>query len=230
MVETANEIEWLSYLETFPGWKPELRPMLIVSPHPDDEVLGVGGLIASHVQQKLPVKVVAVTDGEAAYPDVPKLAAVRQMEQENALAHLGLQSDQIVRLSFPDGDVASREVRLAENLASILSGDWYVVAPWAHDPHPDHEACGRAAEQAAKSSGAFLISYFFWTWNRWGPNSVDGLPFRRFELNSELHRKKIVALSEYRSQFECGSREPILPPQFLAPALRPFESVVLHEY
>lgn len=229
-METANEFEWLSYLETFPVWKPQLRPMLIVSPHPDDEVLGVGGLIASHVQQKLPVKVVAVTDGEAAYPDVPNLAAVRQMEQENALARLGLRSGRMIRLGFPDGDVASREVRLAENLASLLNSDWYVVAPWTRDPHPDHEACGRAAEQAAKSSGAILISYFFWTWNRWGPNSVDGLPFRRFVLSAELQMKKAVALSEYRSQLLCGNREPILPPQFLAPALRPFESVVVHEY
>lgn len=45
--------------------------LVVVAPHPDDEVLGCGGLIAAARAAGVPVLIIALTDGEQAYPDEP---------------------------------------------------------------------------------------------------------------------------------------------------------------
>ncbi len=50
--------------------------------------------------------VVAVTDGESAYGYDPDLGKIRELEQRNALARLGVRSEHIIRLRLPDSDVA----------------------------------------------------------------------------------------------------------------------------
>lgn len=45
--------------------------LVVVAPHPDDEVLGCGGLIAAARAAGMPVLIIALTDGEQAYPDEP---------------------------------------------------------------------------------------------------------------------------------------------------------------
>ena len=39
------EERWLEMLEDRPEWTPQNGPLLVVSPHPDDEVLAAGGLV-----------------------------------------------------------------------------------------------------------------------------------------------------------------------------------------
>src|SRR5690554_4503385 len=75
---------------------PALAPILVASPHPDDETLGCGGLIARCAQLNIPVTVLAMTNGEASHPGdanwQQKLALIRHQEQQNALRSLGLAS------------------------------------------------------------------------------------------------------------------------------------------
>jgi LmbE family N-acetylglucosaminyl deacetylase len=75
--ETA-ESTWIELLSDMPAWQPERRPTVVVSPHPDDETPGAGGLIATQVSRHVRVKLLGVTDGEAAYPGSPDLGATRR--------------------------------------------------------------------------------------------------------------------------------------------------------
>jgi hypothetical protein len=63
--------------------------IVVVSPHPDDEVLGAGGLICSAARAGQNLIVLSVTDGEAAYPDWKGLDRIRQREVSDALNVLG---------------------------------------------------------------------------------------------------------------------------------------------
>src|SRR5580692_8282234 len=73
-----------------PAWSPRAGPLVVVAPHPDDETLGAGGLIHTWAARHgLPVVIVSVTDGEAACPEIPNLAAVRRSELEAARRELG---------------------------------------------------------------------------------------------------------------------------------------------
>ena len=42
--------------------------VVVVSPHPDDEIFGAGGLIAQMQSSGIPVEIIAVSDGEASHP------------------------------------------------------------------------------------------------------------------------------------------------------------------
>ena len=51
------------------------RPFVVLSPHPDDESLGMGGLIALARRNHQDVSIVAVTDGAGSHPAVLDLSA-----------------------------------------------------------------------------------------------------------------------------------------------------------
>ncbi len=92
--------------------------VLILAPHPDDEVLASGGVIATALaSERAPeVRVVVVTNGEASLsaalangynPVSPRsaqrLAAARLQESLRALTALGLRPEQVQFWGFPDG-------------------------------------------------------------------------------------------------------------------------------
>ena len=69
------ESEWRSWrrLHELPvlevgGWP----SVAVVAAHPDDEVLGVGGLLAMTAAAGAPIRLVAVTDGEASHPGLDR--------------------------------------------------------------------------------------------------------------------------------------------------------------
>ena len=224
MVETrTTEAEWLDALDAVPRWTPPLVPTVVVAPHPDDETLATGGLIAYLRQRGVPVQVVAVTDGEAAYAHAAGLASMRILEQEAALAQLGVSRDAILRLHLEDSNVAAGEATLAAKLLEIVTAECHLVAPWQHDWHPDHEACGRAARQVASQTGAMLSSWFFWTWHTATPDVLDTLKLKALSMDGRLMAARQRALACHASQLAHASGEPILPESFLAPARRPIE-------
>lgn len=207
---------------------PVERSTVILSPHPDDETLAAGGLIATQRSRQVPVTLLAVTDGEAAYADVSDLGKTRRVEQACAAEALGIAPEAIIRLGLRDSAVADSEPALADQIETSINSDTLLVAPWPRDPHPDHEACGRAAATAASRTGATLISYFFWTWHHFRPECLKGLPLRRLTLSADACFRRARALACHRSQLHRGGGPPILPENLLAPARRTFETFVVY--
>ncbi len=123
------------------------RHALIVAPHPDDEVLGAGGLVQMLLDAGAAVEVVAVTDGEASHPDSPTMRPeqlVRQRAEEVAAAYhiLGLPDGCRHRLGLPDSAVDDQERELTAELERMMAdrppaGLW-CIGPRQHDDHPDH--------------------------------------------------------------------------------------------
>jgi LmbE family N-acetylglucosaminyl deacetylase len=224
----TGEQAWIESLLGVEKWSAEPKPTVVVAPHPDDETLGAGGLIAMQQARRVPVKLLAVTNGEAAYPDFPDLGRTRQIEQTEAAEALGVRADTIVRFGLRDSAVAESEPELTDRIAAAIDSDTLLVAPWHRDPHPDHEACGRAAAAAANRTGATLISYFFWTWHRLEAECLEGLPLGLFMLSTEARARRARALTCHRSQLSRDAGTPILPEILLAPARRPFETFVIH--
>jgi GlcNAc-PI de-N-acetylase len=74
---------WRRYWPTLNA--PQLERLVVVSPHPDDETLGVGGLIADSANRGVPIVILSVTDGEAASTDRTRLGSRRQRELRNAM-------------------------------------------------------------------------------------------------------------------------------------------------
>ncbi len=222
IVPVTGEVDWLKAMESTPAWEPPRRHTFVLAPHPDDETLAAGGLIASLRQEGVQVSVIAVTDGENCYAG-EDLRPVRPGEQAAALARLGVDAAHIHRLHLPDSGLGACEPVLADRLMELIPEGVALVAPWPHDFHPDHEVCGRCAQLVAQARHLTLSYYFFWTWHRGTPETLSGLPLGRFPLTNEQRLAKREALLCHASQLYHRSGEPILPMNLLEPAWRNFE-------
>lgn len=210
------------------------RRVLIVAPHPDDEVFGAGGLIQHLLSEGIPLEVVAVTDGEGSHPgstaiSTVDLASARVRESLEALRRLGWREPLITRLHLPDSNVRGYRQQLQETLRLKLRPGDLCIAPWRFDGHPDHDVCGEASLHASRSAGVQILSYLVWTWHWADPNSTD-LPWRlsrRFELSRRARAKKRWATSAFASQVQAigpdAADAAILPAPLLRRFWRPFE-------
>lgn len=223
IVPIISDDVWKATLQDQPIWNPPAIRTVILAPHPDDETLSAGGLIATLRRQNVEVNVVAVTDGENAYSDAVGLGAIRRSEQEEALQILGVEQNHIIRLGLPDRSVSEYEAELVDRLFHLSGPGCHLIAPWTGDFHPDHEACGRAAKEVARQSRIKLTFYFFWTWHRGRPDVLAELPLKRFPLDATATEIKGKAIRSHRSQLSHPSDEPILPDYLLGPTQWPFE-------
>ncbi|MCU0698984.1 MAG: PIG-L family deacetylase [Myxococcaceae bacterium] len=74
--------------------------VLVLAPHPDDEVLMAGGVIAEATARGLHVEVVVVTNGDLS---CARDGRVRQAETVAALGRLGVPEHRVRFLGYPDG-------------------------------------------------------------------------------------------------------------------------------
>jgi len=198
--------------------------VVVVAPHPDDEVLGVGGTLAVWAAEGTVVVVVAVTDGEGSHPDSPTLTPAaladrRAEERRAALAALGIEAA-VDRLRLPDGAVAAADV--AEGVAAILCPGDTVIAPVTGDGHPDHDATAAGAGEAAARAGVACWRYpvWLWHWARPGDVSFDGA--RRLPLPGTAVRAKATAIDHYVTQVAPLSDDPRDAAVLTAPVLARF--------
>ena len=143
------------------------RGLAIIAPHPDDETLGCGAMIARAARAGVRITVIALTDGDASHPGSRRwpptaLARVRAAELRRALARLGAGRARVCRLGARDGNVDERAAlrRLRTCLAGICPGVVLVTA--VADHHPDHRAAFRLAQRAARPLGIPVIAYEVW--------------------------------------------------------------------
>jgi hypothetical protein len=116
---------WTQWPRNFPVFDVnDCRTLVLVAAHPDDETLGLGATAAMLSRRGVTVQVVAVTDGEAAYPDGScgrrELAKLRRDELAAAAEALGLPTPIFLRI--PDGEVQPHERRLSARLGMMLAG------------------------------------------------------------------------------------------------------------
>ena len=192
---------WAAVRERARTWEPPTVPTVVVVPHPDDEALATGGLIRRQTARGVPVVVLAVTDGEAAYPWVEHtaLARLRRQEQRAALAALGLTAP-ARRLALPDGRVAEHEADLTDVIADHCRDAGLVVAPWTRDHHPDHEACGRAARLAAQRHGVAVAQSLFWAWHHRDPADFAQEQLLALQLSAGEQQWRWLAVACHRTQ------------------------------
>lgn len=226
----TSEEEWLNFLNSKPHWVIPGENIVILSPHPDDETLGVGGLIYNLRKQNKSVKVIAVTDGENAYPDMNNLRELRQKEQEDALSLLGLTSEDIIRLRLEDSGLTQQINVLKAALAPYFTTQNHIIAPWIKDYHADHEVIGRVAKSLAQDHKTALSFYFFWTWHYSSIKDLEPYNLELYKLDKETRELKQKALACYGSQYDYDRGAPILSTHQLAPAFRPFEVFYTDEH
>ncbi len=238
----TSEAEWRAagWLDALPRWNirtllGDARRLVVVAPHPDDEVLGAGGLIAAAAALGLPVWILALTDGEACYPDAPSLppamlARMRRAELDVALNRLGVQSGGVEHFRLPDGMLRHEGAALVGRIHRLLQPHDLIATTWARDGHPDHEAAAEAVAEATTCTGCRRLEFPVWGWH-WSHADGRDMPrerMGRLDLDRGLLARKLWAMRAFRSQTGRGIDvdAPILPDRVLARFRRSFEVFV----
>jgi LmbE family N-acetylglucosaminyl deacetylase len=216
---------WDEALRNAPPFRwPVADRIVVVSPHPDDETLGVGGLIAMALDRSLRVVVLCVTNGEAAYC-CDDLAGVRRRELAEALASLG-EDERITHhfLDLPDGGVEGCEIELRNIIRHFLVPGDLVLCPLIDDGHSDHTATAMASLEAAHQVGAYVRCFPIWAWRHHDVSSSSLLQGERLTLTKTARRRKQRAIACYQSQI--GTENPVVPMWMLERLDRDFETLV----
>ncbi|MFB5191397.1 PIG-L deacetylase family protein [Alicyclobacillus fastidiosus] len=136
-----------------------MKSLICVQPHPDDNEVGAGGLIAMLAQKGCRIVFVTVTDGRYGSSD-PSLSPealvdIRRHERLSAGRCLGVTEQ--VELGFEDaGEYDERDVveALLPVLRRVRPEMVMTVDPWVpYEAHPDHQKVGRATAAAVLFAG-----------------------------------------------------------------------------
>ncbi|MDQ2836489.1 MAG: PIG-L family deacetylase [Actinomycetota bacterium] len=194
--------------------------LVVLAPHPDDEVLGAGGLLRMTARHGRDLLVVAVTDGAGSHPNSTRwpsdlLLEQRPAETVQALTVLGVPRDKIRRLALPDGAIAANSVQLQDRLLELLGPADVVIAPWQWDGHPDHEAVGRAGQAAAREVDARYLEMPIWGWH-WAHPEHPAFPWHRavgvgLGEAADAKRRAVQAFASQLQPDPSTGAEPILP-------------------
>lgn len=236
-----DEHYWDEELAQLMPWDATLSMphVILLAPHPDDEVLACGGLLQRWSKIALQLELWMVTDGEACFGEavdnIDNLELAKRRREEACEAHRRLGIDtgvQVHWVGLPDGKVQAHREQLRAALQQRLTPHTVLVAPLATDGHPDHDVIGEVAQNLANAHGLLLLSYPVWL-RHWGAthllNGATGQA-RRIELSAaELCRKR-DAIAAFSSQIQSEqSIEPILPRRVLRHFRRSFEVLFMED-
>ncbi len=202
--------------------------LAVLAPHPDDESLGCGALLA-RAFGGAGAHVICLTDGSASHPGSAKwtpqrLARQRHAEMVQAIECLGGSARDLTWLGMADSRLYQADAAtVATKLEQIIEGHGarHVFVPAAEDHHEDHQAtaCFAGALRSRHPDWKF---YSYPVWCRWddpdfcrtiarhGPVSVP---------SHDLRDRKRAAIHAHRSQTgQIVTDDPsgfILPPEFI---------------
>lgn len=208
-----------------PGVFEGQHKIVVLAPHPDDETLGCGTLLA-RAFAGAGAHVICMTDGSASHPNSllwppQRLARQRRAELELALTRLGGTGQDLTWLGLPDtrlhqSDLAS----LAAGLVALIAatGARYVFAPAAEDHHTDHKvtACIAQHMRAYRPDWTF---YSYPVWSRWDDRDFDQRIAQHAPVTlapAAFAEHKRAALQAHQSQL--GEIVPDDPGGFVLPA------------
>lgn len=179
--------------------------ILVFAPHPDDEIIGVGGTIAKHVRNGDEVYVCVVTKAQ---PPIFSAEVVEQGRRECREADAKLGVKDIIFLDFPAvmlESVPRYELngKIAEVVRKINPDEVYI--PHRGDMQIDHQIVADAVMVAVRPRGNCYPKkvYAYETLSETGwniPNTVNEFIPTVYEDISDTLAEKLEALNVFQSQ------------------------------
>jgi len=187
--------------------------VLVIAPHPDDEVIGCGGAIRLRVERGGRVAVVFLTSGELGLKHLPRERAwkVREIEARKSSKILGLAKLHFLRQ--PDWMLGDHVSAAATALKPLLEQERpaLIYLPHPNDGHPDHQATLpilRAALKRCRGLEPELLAYEIWTplaahdlvvdISLVMPRKLRALRAHRSQLGEFDYVKAVTGLNQFR--------------------------------
>ncbi|MFA6422860.1 MAG: PIG-L family deacetylase [Patescibacteria group bacterium] len=201
--EAMNSETKLQILDTPPSGR-----VLVLAPHPDDDVIGCGGTIKKHIDNGDSVKVVFLTDGSGGVAKKRHITTVkerkdltgeRESEAKTAALILGVTETAFWR--YHDGSLLlnNTSMKLLDTLFSDFKPN-IIYAPSFLDPHPDHFETAKILAAFLEKKNNFTGTIF--SYEVWSPIYANRLV--RLDDVAEFKKQALLA---HKSQIESRSYE-----------------------
>lgn len=154
---------------------PSYRNVLIIAPHPDDEVFGTCGFVLDCLSRGSMVNVLFMTRGEASHENIDKnlIAEKRALISKRVLEDMGVSPSSVVRWQLPDGampfegspgfdDAVCNLVDLLMDIRPDAVFVTDILETWPYD----HISAFKIAKEAVRKAdfSCDLYGYFVWLW------------------------------------------------------------------
>ena len=174
---------------------------LVLAPHPDDETLGAGALIAHAAAKGRLAAIAYLTDGTGSHPPgTLRLAATRRAEARAALRRLGAGDTHIAWLNWrdahphaPDSPAFARDALLLAAQLRQRQVDAIAVTD-AREGHCDHVAAFALASAAIRRTRRRIALFAYHVWSPRDPGD------RYLRTPPMLAGRRRHALCAHRSQ------------------------------
>ena len=181
------------------------RNVLIISPHPDDMEIGMGGTASKLVESGVKVVSLVVTDGRRSTSlyglSEDEVARLRESEVREAVGILGV--EYLILLGLEDLTSADNRARFQLELSGALKRfrpeEIFMPHPEI-DKHPTHRAVSSIALETIKAmpAGELPVKPAVWCYEVWTPFQT----YDRIEDISLQMHVKTAAIDAHRSQID----------------------------
>jgi LmbE family N-acetylglucosaminyl deacetylase len=180
--------------------------ILILAPHPDDEIFGLGGFILSQLERRSKINIIYLTDGEGSgvWNDKEEIRKQRIALSEEVCASLNINNADIYRLHLPDGCVQHRGQPGFDEAVKLVKGTINSVRPdvlfathtldyWPYD----HVACAQIAGEAVNLSEHKPQLWYYWVWawynlKPWQLLKLRFNQFNRIDISGQIKKKRAL--------------------------------------
>ncbi|MDR4509897.1 MAG: PIG-L family deacetylase [Candidatus Brocadiaceae bacterium] len=171
------------------------KNVLVLSPHPDDDIIGCGGTLQKYRGRGAEITSVYMTDGRKGNPcyGEEELVSIRRREAKTAAEIIGIQK--LIFFDNRDRELSVTPKTIAE-LSKILKEiqPEAVFLPFIMDNHPDHAVTTQIFLEAIKS----LPPVMCYAWGIWTPLPCFNVVV---DITSYADLKR-TALAAHKSQTE----------------------------
>ena len=200
--------------------------ILIFSPHPDDDVIGMAGTIYS-LQNKSNVTICYMTSGQNGVPKKFNDTLCREQEAKNAIQTLGLETSSALFLRLPfyeyskntSYDFINDQKICYQTILNKNPTDIFICAD--QDPNGTHKICFEILQNTFKNNitnqntipNTINIWLYKGAWGHINNNDAISMP-----ITKEIMNIKLISIKQHLSQY---------PPKFPGSDNRSFDERVI---
>lgn len=212
--------------------------ILVIAPHPDDEIIGLGGFIIKSLKAKKEVFILFLTDGEKSYAfnDEERIKSERINITNQVLFELNIPLENVFRMHLNDGNVPRRGtenfVETSDAIARIIAKtkpDFVFATHYLEYWPYDHLACFELAKDAIEKSKHNTEFWLYWVWTWYNLNLsrlFKCLKVSKVDIAAEFAQKNRLMDMYFKPLSSEGKPwSGKLPKAMICPFTKPFEII-----
>ena len=185
------------------------KNVLIIAPHADDEILGVGGTISKYINKNYDIYVLILTNANIGAPELFSKKDIINIRNEALKSHNYLGVKKTIFADFPAPKLdqyPSYEISNYVNNVLVKLKPQILFLPFPNDIHVDHKITYQSSMVAARPINSFIIKkillYEVLSETNYTPHMNIKFNPNYFENITDTINLKIKAMSYYKSQLK----------------------------